>query len=149
MKKNSFNKNDKIITSTLKELSLISKFLLKKGEKKRIWLFEGEMGAGKTTLIKSICRDLGVKNIVTSPTFSIINEYITSNGEKVYHFDLFRINSIDEAYEIGIEDYLNSGYYCLIEWPSKLKNFFKNDYFKISIKVINQNTRELYLSTID
>lgn len=81
------------------------------------------MGAGKTTLIKAICRKLMVKDEVNSPTFSIVNEYKTENGESVFHFDFYRINKIEEAFDIGYENYFYSPSYCFIEWPEKLSNY--------------------------
>jgi tRNA threonylcarbamoyladenosine biosynthesis protein TsaE len=80
------------------------------------------MGAGKTTLIKEICKELGSDDSISSPTFSIVNEYITLNNDTIYHFDFYRINSIEEAYNIGIEDYFYTDAWCLIEWPSVIKN---------------------------
>lgn len=85
-------------------------------------LFEGEMGAGKTTFIKAICRELGVTDSVSSPTFSIVNEYESSNGKRIYHFDFYRIKDESEALDIGFYEYLDSGNLCLIEWPSKVEN---------------------------
>jgi tRNA threonylcarbamoyladenosine biosynthesis protein TsaE len=92
----------------------------------------GEMGAGKTTFVKSLGTALGVQDIIQSPTFSIVNEYQTSNNEKVYHFDFYRLEKLEEAYDIGYEHYLSSGNYCFIEWPEKVEsllNFEKADIF--------------------
>lgn len=87
----------------------------------KLWTFYGEMGAGKTTLIKTLCKTLGVQDAVSSPTYSLVNEYRTSSGNPVYHFDFYRINSIEEAYDIGYEDYFYSGHLCLIEWPERIE----------------------------
>ena len=86
----------------------------------KIIAFYGEMGAGKTTLIKEICKQIGVSDNVSSPTFAIVNEYRITSGEAVYHFDFYRIRNLQEAIDIGIEEYFNSGSYCLIEWPEKI-----------------------------
>ena len=84
----------------------------------KVILFKGEMGVGKTTLIKCLCAEIGVEDRITSPTFSLVNEYASPNGP-VYHFDLYRLNNVEELYDIGYEEYLYSGYLCLVEWPEK------------------------------
>ena len=99
----------------------IAKELLKLSNKSKLWLIDGKMGAGKTTLIRKICELLRVKDCVNSPTFSIINEYHTKNNEIIYHFDLYRLNNLKEAHEIGLDEYIHSGNYCFIEWPNKIK----------------------------
>jgi tRNA threonylcarbamoyladenosine biosynthesis protein TsaE len=109
---------------------------------KTVFAFEGDMGAGKTTFIKAICEELGVKDVINSPTFSIINEYRNHiSGESIYHFDLYRINKINEAQEIGIEDYLHSGSLCFIEWPEKIKNLLPENTLYISIKEKSDGSR--------
>ena len=90
---------------------------LKETSGKRIFAFYGVMGAGKTTIIKSICKEMGAVDTVTSPTFTLVNEYKTINGESVYHIDLYRIKKPEEVYDFGIEEYLSGGSYCFIEWP--------------------------------
>ncbi len=95
---------------------------------KNIFAFKGEMGVGKTTFIKAICMELGVKDVINSPTFSIINEYKSSTDEKqIYHFDFYRINQISEALDIGAEDYFYSGSLCFIEWPEKIEQILPED----------------------
>ena len=111
----------------------------------RIFIFEGEMGAGKTTLIKSLAKALGVTEVVTSPTFSIVNEY-EANGDIIYHFDFYRIKNLQEAYDIGYEEYFYSGNKCFIEWPAKIESLIPEHYLKIEIDVINENTRLLSIS---
>lgn len=90
------------------------------GTTARIVLFYGPMGAGKTTLIKALCEALGVEDTVTSPTFALVNEYSTANGEPVFHFDFYRIERIEEVYDLGYEEYFYSGHLCLVEWPEKI-----------------------------
>ncbi|MBL7923579.1 MAG: tRNA (adenosine(37)-N6)-threonylcarbamoyltransferase complex ATPase subunit type 1 TsaE [Bacteroidia bacterium] len=99
---------------------------------RRVICFHGDLGAGKTTLIKSICLELGVLEEVQSPSFSIVNEYLLPGGEPVYHFDFYRLKSEEEAYDLGYENYFFSGYFCFIEWPEKvggLLNLKKADIF--------------------
>ena len=88
----------------------------------KVVLFNGLMGAGKTTFIKALCKSLGVQDITSSPTFSLVNEYETPDGQRIYHFDLYRINAEVEALDMGIEEYLYSGNWCFIEWPEKIPN---------------------------
>ena len=87
-----------------------------------IFAFYGHMGAGKTTFIKAICEELGVKDVITSPTFAIVNEYTDGQGEPVYHFDFYRIKKQEEVYDIGFEDYVESGSVCLMEWPELIES---------------------------
>lgn len=110
--------------------------ILNKAGKRKIILLNGAMGAGKTTLIKEICIILGVKENVSSPTFGIINSYLGSEGD-IYHFDAYRIEHESEAYDIGIEEYLFSNNWCLIEWPEKIKGFLPSlqDILEVYIKV--------------
>ncbi|HEY5406704.1 MAG TPA: tRNA (adenosine(37)-N6)-threonylcarbamoyltransferase complex ATPase subunit type 1 TsaE [Ginsengibacter sp.] len=111
-------------------------------DKYRIIGFIGELGAGKTTLINAICLELGVKENVTSPTYSIIQEYHTDNII-IYHMDLYRIKSIEEAIDAGIEDCLNSNNLCLVEWPQKARLLFPKETVYISLQTISGNTRKL------
>ena len=117
----------------LDKLSETANHLVQLSGSCRIWLIHGEMGAGKTTLIKSICEQLGVEDNVTSPTFSIINEY-QSTKEPVYHFDFYRVSSIEEALKAGVEDYFYSGHYCFIEWPEIILPILPRHYLIVSIE---------------
>jgi len=117
------------------ELGGIAGKLLAKYPDKRIFAFFGGMGAGKTTFIKIICAQLGITDEVTSPTFSIINEYIKPDGESLYHFDFYRIKLEEEAYDLGYEDYFYGGYYCFIEWPEKVEKLLPEDAVRVSIEV--------------
>lgn len=103
----------------------------------RVFAFRGEMGAGKTTFIKAICRELGVADNMSSPTFSLVNEYRSQNGEPVYHFDFYRIKNESEAYDLGYEDYLYSGFYCFIEWPEKIPGLLPGESVQVEIRVEN------------
>lgn len=99
-----------------------------------VWLFHGAMGAGKTTLIQQICARLGVQGTVQSPTFSIVNEYDAGENGLIYHFDFYRIKNETEAYDIGADEYLDSGAYCFIEWPDKIESLWPDKYFSVSIE---------------
>lgn len=113
---------------------------------KTIWIFEGEMGAGKTTLIKAVCKELGVRSAVHSPTFSIVNEYITLEGDTIYHFDFYRLKRESEALDFGIEEYFDSGNICLLEWAEKVESLLPENCYTIRITVIDENSRNLQLS---
>jgi tRNA threonylcarbamoyladenosine biosynthesis protein TsaE len=119
MKKIMTTKN--FICNNLHDLPKTAKQIMQFFGNSKIFTITGNMGAGKTTLIKKICELKKVKEIVNSPTFSIVNEYNTVSGEKIYHFDFYRINNINEVYDIGYEDYFYSGNYCLIEWAEKIQ----------------------------
>ena len=108
----------------------------------KVVAFYGKMGAGKTSLIKELCCELGTKDIVNSPTFSIVNIYDTES-EKIYHFDCYRLNSITEALDLGIEDYFYSNHYCFIEWPENIETILPNDIIKITIEHSIDNTRKV------
>ena len=118
--------------------------LVKQGEGLNIWLLKGEMGAGKTTLVKQIVDQLGIKATVASPTFSIVNQYGVTDEKVVYHFDLYRLKNESEAFDIGLDEYLNSGYLCLIEWPEKLEKLRPTQYFEVQIQFNDSLTRKIY-----
>ncbi len=113
-----------------------------------VWLFDGEMGAGKTTLIKAICNVFGVEDNVTSPTFSLVNEYQNKEKSVFYHFDFYRIKSEEEASDIGVEEYFYSGNYCFIEWPSMIPSLLPEEYVKIDIEIISENERKISLEKV-
>ena len=115
----------------------------------RIFLFYGEMGAGKTTLIKYLCEHLGTTEPVTSPTFSIVNEYHTTHSGKIYHFDFYRIKSENEAFDIGVEEYFYSGQYCFIEWAEKIPNLIPEQYLEINIQINTNTQRTIAVSVHD
>ncbi len=129
------------LTYTQDEISEVAEEILKSSNSK-IFLFYGEMGVGKTTLIKEIVKQLGVTEISGSPSFSIVNEYGGSEGV-IYHFDFYRINNIVEAYDIGVEDYFYSDHYIFIEWPDKIKELLPENSIAISIQKNKNGTRTL------
>jgi tRNA threonylcarbamoyladenosine biosynthesis protein TsaE len=113
----------------------------------RVFLFYGDMGAGKTTLIKSLCACLGVIEPVTSPTFSIVNEY-TGTGQTIYHFDFYRLKNQAEALDLGFEEYIYTGNYCFIEWPEKIPALLPQHYTSIKIEVLEQGPRRFIIDKI-
>ena len=127
------------------ELPQAAAGIIKFAESQKIFLFNGDMGAGKTTLIKALCKELGVVDNVTSPTFSIVNEYNIATG-KIYHFDFYRLKNQTEALDMGYEEYFYSGNYCFIEWPAMIPDLLPDRYININIKVLPDNKREIYLN---
>lgn len=124
-----------ILLKNILELPSAAKSILEFAGGKKIFCFYGELGAGKTTLIKEICKQLGVKDSGSSPTFSLINEYDAGSGKVLYHFDLYRLKTEAEIFDIGYEEYLFSGNYCFIEWPEKIEKLLPKDVVKIRIEV--------------
>ena len=108
-----------------------------------IFAFFGQMGAGKTTFIKAICKELGVADDVNSPTFTIVNEYRAAKGFPIYHFDFYRINKIAEAYDIGIDEYFSGDGLCLIEWPEKINEILPEDCFQVFVYVDDEGNRTI------
>jgi len=117
-------------------------FLAHKGDSS-IVAFYGSMGAGKTTFITAVCEALGVRDVVTSPTFTIVNEYRDGAGNPVYHFDFYRINRLSEALDIGLYEYFDSGDLCLVEWPEMIEELLPEDTLKVRILVEDADTRTL------
>jgi tRNA threonylcarbamoyladenosine biosynthesis protein TsaE len=132
------------IESTDKIRKIARDFLEQYGEH-RIFAFYGELGSGKTTFIKALCRELGVNDIVSSPSFSIINEYYSHKHGKVYHFDFFRMEKQEEVFDIGYEDYFFSGQYCFIEWADKIQTLLPGESVHIHIIVDEQSRRILQI----
>jgi len=133
----------KLILGKLEDLPNVAIEFLKSIDGKKQIAFYGNMGVGKTTFIKEICRQLGVIEVVTSPTFSIVNEYHTEDNQIIYHFDLYRINKLEELFDFGYEDYLYSSNYCLIEWPEKGEKVLPDGILKVSITEIPDGVRIL------
>ncbi len=130
----------------LEEVHTIAEWILNSCQNSKIFTFEGELGAGKTTLIKSICSQLGYNEEVTSPTFSIVNEYL-SGKNYIYHMDLYRIKDLAELEDIGFDDYLCSGHYCLIEWPQIAEELLYDKKYKILISNVDENSRRITITT--
>lgn len=128
------------ITFSLDKIDEIAKKILTLS-KHKIFLLEGEMGVGKTTLTKAIAKQLGVKEVTSSPTFSLVNEYQSDDG-LLYHFDLFRLEDLSEAYDIGIEEYLDSDNFCFIEWPEKIMSILP-EYHTLQLDWVDKQTRRL------
>jgi tRNA threonylcarbamoyladenosine biosynthesis protein TsaE len=126
--------------------SLAQKIIAAAGNEK-IWFFEGEMGAGKTTLIKALCQAMGVAGHIQSPTFSIVNEY-EAEGTIIYHFDCYRLKNEEEAYDIGLEEYLDSGNFCWIEWPDKIESFWPEKYIFIKLEKSGEFERKCIIEII-
>ncbi len=124
--------------------SAARKFVDEMGEN-RVFAFYGKMGAGKTTFIKAICEAMGVKDVVASPTFAIVNEYADAEGQPVYHFDFYRIKNLREAYDIGCEEYFYSGYPCFIEWPEMVEELLPEDVVNVRIEVSENEERTVFV----
>lgn len=121
----------------------VAEKLLQAGKNFNVWVLQGEMGSGKTTLVKALVKQLGLADLVTSPTFSIVNEY--SRGDRrVYHFDFYRLKRDTEALDLGFEEYLSSGNLCLIEWAEKVSAFLPETCFEVRIESVNEHTRAIY-----
>jgi tRNA threonylcarbamoyladenosine biosynthesis protein TsaE len=122
-----------VVIHSEEELHSVASILLSDFPEARLIAFYGEMGAGKTTFIKALCRNLGVHDPVVSPTFSIVNEYRTITNEPIYHFDFYRIQKLTEVYDIGYEEYFYSGHYCFLEWPELVSALLPDDTLKVTI----------------
>ncbi|MCE2996981.1 MAG: tRNA (adenosine(37)-N6)-threonylcarbamoyltransferase complex ATPase subunit type 1 TsaE [Cyclobacteriaceae bacterium] len=129
---------------SLHDLEQVAAAVIEAAKDERIWLIDGDMGAGKTTLVKAMAKQLGVVNTVSSPTFSIVNEYRDREGKTIYHFDFYRLKSEAEAYDIGVDEYLESGNVCWIEWSEKIPSLLPDHYFKIQLEVNDPQTRTIH-----
>jgi tRNA threonylcarbamoyladenosine biosynthesis protein TsaE len=133
------------ITFSIDQLAAVAQQILNQNPNKVI-LFNGDMGVGKTTLIKQLCKNLGVEEATSSPTFSLVNEYQTAKNQIVYHFDFYRLNKESEALDMGIEDYLYSGNWCFIEWSEKIENLIPEQHSIITIELLADGDRFLELT---
>lgn len=131
------------------ELGDAAKELIQRFPGERIFAFYGKMGAGKTTFIQAICRQLGSSDNVISPTFALINEYKTDSGHSIFHFDFYRINYLEEAFDLGYEDYFFSGEYCLIEWPEKIESLLPEHYVEVRLDVEENGGRKIGANLIE
>ena len=132
------------ITFSIDQLAEVAQQILDQNPNKVI-LFNGDMGVGKTTLIKQLCKTLGVNDSTSSPTFSLVNEYQTDNNQTVYHFDFYRLNKETEALDMGVDDYLYSGNWCFIEWSEKIENLIPLEHTIITIELLPNGERLLEL----
>ena len=133
------------ITFSINQLQEVAQQLLDQNPNKVI-LFNGDMGVGKTTLIKQLCKTLGVEEATSSPTFSLVNEYQTAKNEIIYHFDFYRLNKENEALDMGVEDYLYSGNWCFIEWSEKIESLIPEQHSIITIALLADGNRSLELT---
>ena len=134
------------VNFTLEQIQDTALRLLSVSANYKVFALHGEMGSGKTTFIHAMCEAMGVKDVITSPTFSIINQYKTVNGQTVYHMDLYRIKNENEAINAGVEDCLYSGNICLVEWPEKAPGIFPDNTLHINITSVDDNTRKLKIN---
>ncbi|MBE0663639.1 MAG: tRNA (adenosine(37)-N6)-threonylcarbamoyltransferase complex ATPase subunit type 1 TsaE [Bacteroidales bacterium] len=141
MKKSS-RKN--ITVNSESELAMVASALIEKHPDARIFAFFGQMGAGKTTFIKTLCQLMQVTDNVASPTFSLINEYHTAKGGRVFHFDFYRIKKFEEAFDLGYEDYFYSGDYCFVEWPELIEPLLPEDTVNVQITVNESDGSRLF-----
>jgi tRNA threonylcarbamoyladenosine biosynthesis protein TsaE len=130
---------------SLEEINQVAEKILSENPNK-VLLFNGEMGVGKTTLIKSLAKKLGVNDATSSPTFSLVNEYQLTGNQYIYHFDLYRLKTETEALDFGIDDYLYSGNWCFIEWPDKIPNLIPPEHSTIEINLLPNGKRELIMT---
>ncbi|MGB0882390.1 MAG: tRNA (adenosine(37)-N6)-threonylcarbamoyltransferase complex ATPase subunit type 1 TsaE [Vicingaceae bacterium] len=128
-------------SKSLEDLNEIAQQLIADFGNQKVILFYGEMGMGKTTLIKVLCQELGVDELTNSPTFSIVNEYLSNQNKTIYHFDFYRIEAEEEVFDMGYEDYFYGDSYCFIEWPEMIPNLLPEDAVKVKIDLDEQNNR--------
>lgn len=137
-------KSEKLIIKSIEELPVIATQFIQMMGNHTVFAFHGKMGVGKTTFIKAICEALGIEDVINSPTFAIINEYRSATSQElIYHFDFYRINKIEEAYNIGCEDYFYSGAICFIEWPEKIEKILPSNTVHVYMKEESDGTRNL------
>lgn len=139
--------NNKLVINDLSEIKKVAREFIALMGDNTVFAFRGSMGAGKTTFIKAVCLELGVTDVINSPTFAIVNEYRSGSGELIYHFDFYRINKTEEAYDFGYEDYFYSGALCFIEWPEKIDSLLPSNYVSVSITENESGSRDLILSS--
>ena len=136
----------KILIKDKRHLNTAAKQLLEQSGENKIFAFYGSLGAGKTTIIKAICQTLGAVDIVSSPTFTLVNEYKTSSGESLYHIDFYRIRKQEEVYDFGIEEYLTGDSYCFMEWPELIEEILPEETIRVRISVDENEQRILSIS---
>ena len=119
---------------SIEEIAVAAKEFVAAMCERKVFAFYGKMGAGKTTFIKAVCEELGVEDVINSPTFAIVNEYVDGQGEPVYHFDFYRIKNLQEVMDLGYEEYVYSGHVCFMEWPELIENLLPDDAVKVTIE---------------
>ncbi len=138
----------KYIVSDINELDSAAKWLLKKANNNKLFAFYGDMGVGKTTLIKALCQQLGSLDVATSPTFALVNEYHTNDDKLLYHFDFYRIKSKEEALDFGLEEYLSYDDYCFMEWPEKVEELLPENIIKVNISAKSDGSRIIKIDVL-
>lgn len=134
-----------LIINSIEEIQEVAKKFIREIGNRKIFAFNGKMGAGKTTFIKAICEVMGVKETINSPTFSIVNEYEAADGSIIYHFDCYRINKIQEALDLGAEEYLYSGNLCFIEWSENIAPLLPDSLVNVNIEEIENGKRQIII----
>lgn len=135
--------NMDISINSLEEIEKAAKEFVAAMDNRTVFAFYGKMGAGKTTFIKAVCEELGVEDVINSPTFAIVNEYVDGKGEPIYHFDFYRIKNQQEVLDIGYEDYVYSGHVCFMEWPELIENLLPDDAVKVTIEEEMDGSRKV------
>ena len=131
---------------SLKNIHKTARAFLEATQGHTVFAFYGAMGAGKTSFIKAICEELGVEDVITSPTFAIVNEYALPDNSSVFHFDFYRINKVEEAFDLGYEEYFYSGQYCFIEWPEKIESLLPENCTMVHIEEQPDGTRKVIIN---
>ena len=139
----------KEIICTLDNLASAAAEFLEAVGQERLIAFHGHLGAGKTTFIKALCDCLGVEDNVCSPTFTIVNEYRSAGGDSVFHFDFYRIDSLREAQDLGLEEYFYSGCFCFMEWPEKVEELLPEEVVEVRIEPVDEVTRKIVINLPD
>ena len=134
-------KNMKIKIDSLDNIHVAAKQFIENMGNGKVFAFYGKMGAGKTTFIKALCEEFGVQDVITSPTFALVNEYTSGNGDPIYHFDFYRIKKLEEVYDMGYEDYFYSGALCFIEWPELIEDLLPEDVVRVHIEETEDGKR--------
>lgn len=130
-----------LVITSLADIRKVARQFIDAMDGRTIFALYGKMGVGKTTFTKALCEELGVEDVINSPTFAIVNEYEDGQGDPIYHFDFYRIKRLTEAYDIGFEEYLDSGYLCLIEWPELIEELLPEETVRVTIEEQEDGTR--------